>query len=90
MHAISAEPLILQADSEKKGDIEKITAGGVAGAIIGAITGGKKGAVIGTAVGAGAGTIVVLATKGDDIELSPGQRLNVQTTTPTNIALALN
>lgn len=89
-HVISAEPLILQADSEKTGDVEKIAAGGVAGAIIGGITGGKKGALIGTAVGAGAGTIVVLATKGDDIELSPGQRLSVQTITPTSIALAQN
>lgn len=87
-HAISAEPLILQADSEKKGDVEKIAAGGIAGAIIGGITGGKKGAAIGTAVGAGAGTIVVLATKGDDIELAPGQKLNVQTTTPTSIVIA--
>jgi hypothetical protein len=90
VHAISAEPLILQAASEKKGDVEKIAGGGIAGAIIGAITGGKKGALIGTAVGAGAGTIVVLATKGDDIELSPGQRINVQTLTPTSIVLAQN
>ena len=87
-HSISAQPLTLQAASATGGDVEKIAAGGIAGAIIGGITGGAKGAAIGTAVGAGAGTIVVLATKGDDIELGAGQRLNVQMIAPTSITLA--
>jgi hypothetical protein len=87
-HAISAEPLILQAESEKKGDIEKIGVGAAAGAIIGGITGGKKGAAIGAGVGAGAGTVVVLATKGDEVVLSPGQGINVHTTAPTTIEVA--
>jgi hypothetical protein len=87
-HPISAEPLVLQAESEKKGDITKIALGAGAGALIGGITGGKKGAAIGAGVGAGAGTAVVLATKGDEIVLSPGQALNVHTTAPTSIAVA--
>ena len=87
-HPIAAEPLVLQAESEKKGDITKIALGTGAGAIIGGITGGKKGAAIGAGIGAGAGTAVVLATKGDEIVLNPGQALNVHTTAPTSIAVA--
>lgn len=86
-HAISAVPLTLQADSGTRGDVEKITAGGLAGAIIGAIADGKDGALKGTAIGAGVGTVVVLATKGDDVELNQGQRLSVLMTAPTNITV---
>jgi len=66
-HAISALPLTLQAASATHGDVEKIAAGGVLGAIIGGIAGGGKGAAIGAGAGAGAGTVLMLATKGDDV-----------------------
>ena len=85
MHAIHAAPLNLKAESETKSDAEKIAAGAVAGAIIGGIIEGKKGAAIGGAAGAGAGTIVMLATKGDDIELRPGQQLNIEFTQPASL-----
>jgi hypothetical protein len=84
-HAISALPLTLQAASETRGDVEKIAAGGVLGAIVGGIAGGGKGAAIGAGAGAGAGTILMLATKGDEVELEAGQRLNVQMTSSTSI-----
>ena len=84
-HAISATPLTLQAASATRGDVEKIAAGGVLGAIIGGITGGGKGAAIGAGAGAGAGTVLMLATKGDEVELEAGQRLVVQMTSPTSI-----
>lgn len=84
-HSISAVPLTLQADSGTQGDVEKIAAGVALGAIIGGIADGKDGALKGTAIGAGVGTVVVLATKGDDVELNPGQRLNVQMTAPTSV-----
>lgn len=87
MHRISAQPLTLQADSNTKGDVEKIAAGGVLGAIIGGIAGGKKGALIGAGAGAGAGTVIVLATKGDDVVLEPGQKLNIHMTSSTSIVL---
>jgi outer membrane lipoprotein SlyB len=87
-HAISAQSITLQADSGTKGDIEKIAAGGVLGAIVGGITGGGKGAAIGAGAGAGAGAIVMLATKGDDVELPAGQKLNVYMTSATSIVLA--
>jgi hypothetical protein len=89
MHAIHAQALNLKAESETKSDAEKIAAGAIAGAIIGGIVEGKKGAAVGGAVGAGAGTIVMLATKGDDIELKPGQQLNVEFTQPASIPVVI-
>ncbi len=80
VHPISALPLSLQAASSTRGDVEKIAAGGVLGGIIGGIAGGGKGAAIGAGAGAGAGTILMLATKGDDLELNPGQKLAVHMT----------
>jgi hypothetical protein len=84
-HTISALPLTLQAASATASDVEKIAAGGVLGAIIGGIAGGGKGAAIGAGAGAGAGTVIMLATKGDEVELEAGQRLNVHMTSSTSI-----
>ncbi|MHB8078450.1 MAG: hypothetical protein ACYDIE_04265 [Candidatus Krumholzibacteriia bacterium] len=84
-HAISAQPITMQAASKTHGDVEKIAAGGVLGAIVGGITGGGKGAAIGAGAGAGAGTILMLATKGDEVELAVGQRLTIRMTAPTDI-----
>jgi len=87
-HVISAQPLTIQAASETRNDVLKIAAGGAVGAIIGAISGKKNGALIGAAAGAGAGTILVLATKGDDVELAQGVKLYVQMTGPTSFVVA--
>jgi hypothetical protein len=84
-HSISAQPLTLQAASETHSDVEKIAAGGVLGAVIGGITGGGKGAAIGAGAGAGAGTVLMLATKGADVELNPGQRLAIHMTAATSM-----
>jgi hypothetical protein len=88
-HDMSALPLTVQAASETKNDVIKIAAGTGAGAVIGAISGKKNGAVVGAAAGAGAGTILVLATKGDDVELNQGVKLNVQMTGPTSFVVAV-
>jgi len=84
-HAIATQPIALQADSGTGGDAVKIAAGGIIGAVIGGVAGDAKDAAIGSAVGAGAGTVLVLATKGDEIELDPGQKLSVQVTSPASI-----
>jgi hypothetical protein len=84
-HPITAQPLTLQAASATHGDVEKIAAGGILGAIIGGIAKGGKGAAIGAGAGAGAGTILMLATKGDEVELEAGQRLNVQMTSSMSV-----
>jgi hypothetical protein len=88
-HSISAVPLTIQAASETRDDVLKIAAGGAVGAVIGAISGKKNGAVIGAAIGAGAGTILVLATKGEDVELPQGQQVNVQLTGPMSFVVAV-
>ncbi len=87
-HEISAQPLTVQAASATRGDVEKIAAGGVLGAIVGGITGGGKGAAIGAGAGAGAGTILMLATKGDEVELEAGQRLTLRMTSSTSVQVA--
>jgi hypothetical protein len=84
-HSITAQPLTVQAASATRGDVEKIAAGGVLGALIGGITHGGKGAAIGAGAGAGAGTVLMLATKGADVVLDPGQRLNVRMTSSTSV-----
>jgi alkylhydroperoxidase family enzyme len=84
-YPLSALPLTLQAASATGDDVEKIAAGTVLGAIIGGVAGGGKGAAIGAGAGAGAGTILMLATKGDDLELNPGQKLAVHMTGPMSV-----
>lgn len=86
--AISALPLTMQAASTTDSDIEKIAAGGVVGAVVGGIAAGGKGAVIGAGAGVGAGTILMLATKGDDLELQVGQRITMRLTGPANVRVA--
>jgi hypothetical protein len=83
--SISALPLTLQAASSTHDDVEKIAAGGVLGAIVGGIAGGKKGAAIGAGAGAGAGTVLMLATKGDEVVIEPGQKLRIQLTSPASV-----
>lgn len=87
MHSMSAQPLTIKAASETHNDVLKIAGGSAAGAVLGAISGKKNGAVIGAAAGAGAGTILVLATKGDDVELNQGLKLYVEMTGPTDFVV---
>lgn len=86
--SFAALPLTLQAASATQSDVEKIAVGGVAGAVIGGIAAGGKGAAIGAGAGVGAGTILMLATKGDDLQLEVGQRLSVHLTGPVNVRVA--
>lgn len=68
----------MTAGSNKGNDAKVIGGGAGAGLIIGAIADGKKGAAIGTAVGAAAGTGVVLATKGKEVELPAGSAMTAK------------
>lgn len=71
-HAITAEPLAMQAQSATGADAGRIVANG-------------RGAAIGTDAGADAEGFVMLATVGDEIELEMGQKINVMMTAPTII-----
>ncbi len=74
-----------EAEGTKGKDAAKIGIGAGAGAVIGAIAGGKKGAAIGTAVGAGAGTVDVLATKGEEVRLPVGTEIEATLEQPLKI-----
>jgi len=75
-YLLDAEPVRFEARSTKKDDAVKIGGAGGVGALIGGIVGGKKGAAIGAGVGAGAGTGAVLATRGEEVVLAEGARLD--------------
>jgi len=79
---IGTSTIAREAEGTKKEDAAKIGIGAGAGAVVGAITGGKKGAAVGGAVGAGAGTGVVLATRGDEVELAAGTAVTTTLTRP--------
>jgi hypothetical protein len=84
-HPLETKPIALVGKSNKKGDIEKVAGGGIAGALIGGITGGKDGAAIGAVIGAGAGTAVAFATDGGEIILRPGQELRLDVVEPVDL-----
>jgi hypothetical protein len=79
---MSTASIARQAAATKGEDAAKIGIGAGAGAVIGAIAGGKKGAVVGGTVGGAAGTGVVLATRGDEVELPVGTALSTTLTQP--------
>ena len=61
-----------EGEATKGEDATKVGAGAVGGAIIGGILGGGGGAAKGAAIGGAAGTGVVLATRGREVELPAG------------------
>jgi len=79
-HALSTAPVVLVAKGDKVSDEAKVGAGAVIGGIIGALSSDKqraKGAAVGAAAGAAAGGAVALATKGQQLDLPPGQRFAI-------------
>lgn len=82
---LQTAPLSRLAPATKGEDATKIGIGAGAGAIIGGLLGGKDGAAKGAAVGGGAGTGVVLATKGREMRLGPGDDVTTQLTAPLTV-----
>ena len=76
-YAVRSELVSFEAEGSKSGDAKKIGLGAGAGALIGGLLGGGKGAGAGAAIGGGAGTAVVLATAGQEVELRPGTAVEV-------------
>lgn len=70
------------AQATKKKDAMKVGGGALGGAVVGGLIGGKKGAAVGTAAGAGAGGAVVMSTRGDEVRLAEGAKVNVKLTEP--------
>ncbi len=73
--AIRTAPLSYVGEASKAADATKIGAGAIGGAIVGGIVGGGDGAAKGAAIGGAAGTGVVLATRGKEVELASGTDL---------------
>jgi hypothetical protein len=83
-------PVSREANATKSADATKIGIGAGAGAAIGGILGGKKGAAQGAVVGGGAGTGIVLATKGKEIRLGPGDDVSSELTAPLTIRVQIS
>jgi hypothetical protein len=73
---LATGPFEARAETSRTEDATRIGIGAGIGAAIGAIAGGGDGAALGAAIGGGGGTAVVLATRGDDIELPSGTAIN--------------
>jgi hypothetical protein len=82
---IRTAPLSYVGEASKGEDATKIGAGAVGGAIVGGIVGGGEGAAKGAAIGGAAGTGVVLATRGKDVELASGTSLAATLAAPVTI-----
>jgi len=83
--AIRTAPLSYVGEASKGEDATKIGAGAVGGAIVGGIVGGGEGAAKGAAIGGAAGTGVVLATRGKEVELASGTDLAATLAAPLTI-----
>jgi hypothetical protein len=69
---LRTNPIAFEGEATRGEDATKIGAGAGVGAVIGGIVGGASGAAKGAAIGGAAGTGVVLATKGREVELTAG------------------
>ncbi len=78
-----------QAASTRRRDAVTIGAPAAGGAILGGILGGKKGALVGSAVGGGAGTAVVLSTRGKEVSLPRGSRLDLRLSEPVAVRVPI-
>jgi hypothetical protein len=76
-YRIETTPIDITAESSKGKDAKIAGGAAAAGAIIGAIAGGGKGALKGGAIGGAAGGAAVLATRGNEVVLDAGTRIDV-------------
>jgi hypothetical protein len=76
-----------EAEDGRKKDATVIGGAAGLGAIVGGIVGGKKGAAIGATIGGASGTGVVLATKGEEIQLPAGTEVNVRLDQPLVVVM---
>ena len=85
-YPISASPLRMKGKGDAKESALEIGGGAVAGGILGGVLGHGSGDVAkGAAAGAVVGTGVAVATKGDQIVLSPGQKVQVTLDAPVRV-----
>ena len=78
------------ADATKGEDATKIGLGAGAGAAVGAILDGASGAVKGAAIGAAAATGAVLATRGEEVRVEPGEVVDTRLTAAVPVRIRTN
>jgi hypothetical protein len=81
---IVTEPWKVTGKSESKSSLKKVIGGTVVGGVVGAIAGGTK---EGLAIGALLGTGAAVASKGGNITLPAGQKLEVRLTEPVVVTV---
>jgi len=87
-YPIACEPFALKGKGQAKESALEIGGGAVAGGVLGKVIGGSGGDVAkGAAAGAVIGTGVAIATKGKQIVLPVGQKLEVKTTEPVTVTV---
>jgi hypothetical protein len=87
---VRTNPISFEGEATKGEDATKVGAGAVGGAIIGGILGGGDGAAKGAAIGGAAGTGVVLATRGREVELAAGTNIAATLAQPFTIRARVN
>jgi len=85
-HRITAEPFRLRGKNDAVQSVALIGGGAVVGGVVGAVTG--AGTAEGAVVGAVLGTGVAIATKGDQLVVSSGQRLRIRLTEAVVVKVA--
>ena len=80
---IVTEPWTVKGKSESSSSLKKVIGGAVVGGVVGAVVGETK---EGVALGALLGTGAAIATKGGNITLPAGQRLEVQLAEPVVVS----
>lgn len=81
-YPITTEPWSVKGKSETKNSLKKVIGGTVIGGVVGAVAGEtKEGLVLGALIGTGA----AVATKGGNITLPAGQRVEVSLAEPVTV-----
>lgn len=83
-YEITTSEVTQSGESRGKQSAERVGAGAVLGAVIGAIAGGGKGAAVGAAAGGGAGTAVQVMTHGQNVKIPAETRLDFTLAQPLN------
>jgi hypothetical protein len=81
--AVATDSFEKHAAQTQRQDAEKVGGAAAIGAVIGAIAGGGKGAAIGAILGGGAGAGSVYAQGKNDIRLTQGSTLTIQSAAPS-------
>jgi hypothetical protein len=84
---ITCDPFRLVGKGDSKETALEIGGGAAAGALLGGVIGGKDDIAKGAAAGAIVGTGIAVATRGNQIVLPVGQKVNVKVTAPAAVTV---